>query len=294
MMNEFKFACPACGQHITCAAGSSGSQMECPTCYRKLVVPQPPASGSPNLILTASEVHARPVPLPGGAESSPLPAGRKLPLAAISLVVFVGAVGAGVFVFREKIFKSSSPPSAADAPPPAVTTAAKTARPENVAPQAEQRAGDTNWTLNLADVKIPDSPAAGWINGRSFQLQKATIKGGTLDLRQGPKWPPDLGLTVQLFAHQAEELAGKSVTLEANRDSSPRMLLRWKDDAEQPVTKSFRQGYAARIEFGAAAGGRLAGKIYLCAPDATKSYVAGTFDAEIRKPTPPKPRAPKP
>jgi hypothetical protein len=37
-----------------------------------------------------------------------------------------------------------------------------------------------------------------------------------------------------------------------------------------------------------AAGGRLPGKIYLRAPDAMKSYVAGAFDAEIRKPNPPK------
>jgi hypothetical protein len=26
------------------------------------------------------------------------------------------------------------------------------------------------------------------------------------------------------------------------------------------------------------------GKVYLCTPDAGKSYIAGNFDAEIRKP----------
>src|ERR1043165_4171522 len=57
-MSEFKFACPVCGQHITCDARTSGSQMECPTCFRKLTVPQPPATGSPNLVLTRrSEEH---------------------------------------------------------------------------------------------------------------------------------------------------------------------------------------------------------------------------------------------
>ena len=278
-MSEFKFACPACGQHITCAANSSGSPMECPTCYRKLVVPQPPAAGSPNLILTAAEVHSRPAPLPGSSSGVTLPAGRKLPLAAIGLVVLVCAAGAGVFVFREKIFKTSAPNTTSGS-----TTGAK--KDSSVSPS--KPASNTNWTLHLADVKTPAAPVAGWINGQSFQLEKAVIKGGTLDLRQGSKWPPDLGLTVQLFANQAEDLAGKTVILDADRDAAPKIVLRWKDDAGQPVTSNFRQGYAARIEFGTAAGGRLSGKIYLCAPDDAKSYVAGTFDAEIRKPTPPK------
>ena len=44
-MSEFKFACPVCGQHITCDAAAAGSQMNCPTCFRKIVVPRAPESG---------------------------------------------------------------------------------------------------------------------------------------------------------------------------------------------------------------------------------------------------------
>ena len=44
---------------------------------------------------------------------------------------------------------------------------------------------------------------------------------------------------------------------------------------------------------GEAANGRMPGKIYICLPDENKSFVAGTFDAEIRKPPPPKPPKPK-
>ena len=65
-MSAFKFACPVCGQHIECAADKAGLQMECPTCFRKLVVPQPSAEGSSSLVLSASEVHTRAIPLPGG------------------------------------------------------------------------------------------------------------------------------------------------------------------------------------------------------------------------------------
>jgi hypothetical protein len=42
------------------------------------------------------------------------------------------------------------------------------------------------------------------------------------------------------------------------------------------------------LEFGEPRDGRMPGKLYFAAPDAAKSWVAGTFDAEIRNPPPPK------
>jgi hypothetical protein len=147
--------------------------------------------------------------------------------------------------------------------------------------------------FNLASAKIPEVRATGWIHGKNFTLQRATVQGGTLTLRQGTKGPADLGVTVYLFAKQGEDLAGQTVSIETNRDNAPRVTLRWKNDQQQAQTKNLREGYALRIEFGAVAGNRLPGKIYLCTPDEEKSWVAGTFDAEIRKPSPPKQPKPK-
>jgi hypothetical protein len=153
----------------------------------------------------------------------------------------------------------------------------------------------TNWTLSLADRQFPKTQATGFINGRSFVLEKATVQGGLLVLRQGSKWPPDVGLAVHLFARQGEDLAGQSINIDASRTNAPKVILRSKDDQQQPVNQSVREGYALRLEFGAVVGGRLPGKIYLCTPDDEKSWVAGTFEAEIRKPPPPKPpKFPKP
>lgn len=44
ILNEFKFACPVCGQHIMCDASLSGSVMECPTCFQKIIARQVPAA----------------------------------------------------------------------------------------------------------------------------------------------------------------------------------------------------------------------------------------------------------
>lgn len=278
-MSEFKFACPVCGQHITCDSGASGTQMDCPTCFRKLVVPHAPASGSNGFVLTAAEVQSRPTSLPGNsAACTSVAPGRKFPLAAIALVLLLCVAGAGVFLWRDKLFDSAKPQDV----------------PQPNAPLVGEKTGvpalppSPNWTLNLATAKIPDTPASGNVMGRTFTLERAVIQAGRLDLRQGPKWPPDVGVSIHLFAERSEDLAGKTVVLESTRTNSPRVILRWKDAQDSAVTKDFRKSYAARVEFGQVISNRLTGKIYLALPDEAKSYAAGTFSAEIRKPAPPK------
>ena len=43
-MNEFKFSCPHCGQHILCDTQWSGREINCPACQQALIVPslEPP------------------------------------------------------------------------------------------------------------------------------------------------------------------------------------------------------------------------------------------------------------
>jgi len=65
-----------------------------------------------------------------------------------------------------------------------------------------------------------------------------------------------------LHAVRSADLAGKSISVTTNLPAPPRVVLRWKDDGQQPVTKNFNAGYALRVEFGALADGRLPGKIY--------------------------------
>lgn len=270
-MSEFKFACPVCGQHITCDSASSGTQMDCPTCFRKLVVPQAKSAGTTNLVLTAALAQARPATsLSSQTEMiAASRAGKKFPLTALALMVVVVGAGAGVFAFRKSIFSAAHEP-------------AKVAKP--VVPVIGPALDATNWTLRLAGAKTPESPASGNVNGRGFKLDRATIRQGQLDLRQGPKWPPDVGVSVHLFAERTEDLAGRTVTIEATRTNAPRTILRWKNENGDPVTQDFRQGYALKVEFGQVTNNRLPGKIFIAFPDDSRSYVAGTFNAEIRRP----------
>jgi hypothetical protein len=284
-MSEFKFACPVCGQHITCDSDSGGSQMVCPTCFRNLVVPQ--STGSKSFVLTASEVQNRPTPVPGtlSASGANLHAAKKFSLATLLVGVFVcGVLAAGVTFGIKKYRQSGDQVDARNVVRSATSpTNVLSAPVEVLSPPA---ADATNWTLNLAEAKIPNAPVSGNVRGFGFNLDRAVIQAGRLDLRQGPKWPPDVGVSLHLYAERPEDLAGRTVVLEASRTNSPRLILRWKDSQDSAVTKDYRKGYAARVEFGPVSSNRLSGKIFIAVSDDTKSHVAGTFSAEIRRPQP--------
>lgn len=282
-MGEFKFACPVCGQHITADSTSSGSQLECPTCYRKIVVPQAPAAEGQKFILSAAEANKpRPTqtPLPSSQIARPVQSNKAALVIAI-VVLLIGVGIAAYFVLQKKDLpiatsKSEQKPVAQKRSKPEKTNAP----PSNV-----------EWKLDLADVKIPDANVAGRIHGRDFNYQRAFLQGGHLSLRHGSSGLTDLGVGIYLFAKAAEDLGGQTVNIDTNRDRGPRVQLRWKDDAQGRM-ENFTNGYAMRLEFGPVANGRISGKIYLSTPDDEKSAIAGVFDAEIRKPTPPKPKAP--
>ena len=276
-MSEFKFACPVCGQHITADSRAAGSQLACPTCFRKIVVPQGPGSADHKFILSAAEVN-KPRPIPTETTASATGQHRRwnpILIGAGALVVLLGSAAVAFFVVRAK---QSSAHNHETKPNAQVEQVWPT--PTNTLP----------WSLDLADMKIPAQPASGRIHGRDFVFERATIQGGNLTLRHGRSGPVDLGLSIYFFTDDPEDVAGKLLTVTTNNTRSPRVVLRWKD-GDKAATQTIKGGYAMKLDFGPIASNRLNGQIYICLPDDSKSCVAGAFQAEIRKPTPPKPRA---
>jgi hypothetical protein len=280
-MSEFKFACPVCGQHITADSTTSGTQIDCPTCFQKLIIPQAP-TGSSKLIVSAVQV-GKPRPTQSDAlwqESRPITARRMSVAAFVASALVVVAAAGTIFVFREKIVRlvrNQGQPKTI--PKPQVRSRAVYPIPTNTA-----------WNMNLSRAVIPNAPAAGGIRGLGFFCEHASIQGGNLTLRQGRTWPPDLGITVHLFARQGEELSGKTVEVAPDRSPPlPKVVLRWRDEQNEPRKQEFAGGYALKMIFGAAENSRIPGKIFLSLPDEGHSFLAGTFDADIRQPPPPKP-----
>jgi DNA-directed RNA polymerase subunit RPC12/RpoP len=285
-MGEFKFACPVCGQHITAERGSAGTQIECPTCFRKIVVPQPPANSDSKLILSAAEADkpARPLPGgPGGESAAGAGRPRSVPVAAVVLVV-AGVVGAGLFFFRDHLptKRGGGAVSPTNSAPAGVPVALVTNSPA---------------VLDLAQAIIPETKVSGTLRGTNFTCQRVTLQNGLLSIRQGKTWPPELAVAIQLHARQSEDLAGKSVEVAPDRlPPVPRVTLRWRDEEQKSVSQMFTNGYALRLKFGAVEDKFITGRIYLALPDDYRSSIAGTFKAEILPPSQKtkKPKTPAP
>jgi hypothetical protein len=278
-MSEFKFACPVCGQHITADSNAVGSKISCPTCFRKIVVPQAPASADPKFILSATEAD-KPRPLPSAAttasEAMPaVPRRMLVPVVLILFLVVTGAAGTTLFVMRDKIFKSHHGHTEGDADAPlgkGMETGNTLPPPTNTLP----------WSLDVAEISYPTATVVGRIHGRDFASDRAILEGGTLTLRH-PFNQTDLGLNIYFFAKQADELAGKVLTVTTNNTRSPRVVIRWKEGTTGK-RETINNNYALKIEFGTISANRIPGKIYICLPDQSQSCAAGTFVAEIRKP----------
>jgi hypothetical protein len=278
-MSEFKFACPVCGQHITADSSAAGSELDCPTCFRRIVVPQGRASDS-KLVLSAIEANKR---RSSGTIYTPASVAAPRPQSHSRKAPMFAGILAGIICVASLAFlllKKNEPDGSTDG----------TSATDNLASSATMPSGTVQWTLDLSDATYPAETAFGKINGRDFVCDRAVLQGGILNLRMGREWPPELGLSVTLYARQAHELSGRSAVINTNNIRSPRITLRWKQDGTNQ-TEVFTKGFAMKLEFGALKGNRLPGKIYLCLPDDAHSCVAGVFNAEIRQPSQSRPAA---
>src|SRR5215469_1951541 len=176
-MSEFKFACPICGQHITADSKDTGTQIPCPTCYRKIVVPQAPATDDPKFVLSASEVSKpRPQSPEVQLEGIRKPSRTVVPIGL--LVLFVLACASGALVVLHGRTHSKPPVEDAGGQTP------ETTGDQNHSPQPEYT-GTNLWTMDLSKVDYPEGTVSGSIHHKAFALERATLTGSNLTLRVG-------------------------------------------------------------------------------------------------------------
>ena len=282
-MSEFKFACPVCGQHITADSSTSGTLLECPTCFQTLIVPQAPAYGDRKLILTAAKASSlrKTAMWESGAEGKPSRA-HQLKATLLPLVLLIGTGGLAYLLWHNQLtnlinrLADRATRTETNTPPP-IAFRSPHPIPSNV-----------SWTLNTTNAPIPNGEVVGSVHGNGFLCERAVLKGDRLSLRQGPAGPPELGITVSLGGRRPEELTGKTIIVNPTTPTpAPRVVLRWRDDQLEPVTQHIHAGYAMKLTFGKIADKRIYGRIYIALPDDQKSFAAGNFEAEITRPAEP-------
>jgi hypothetical protein len=137
------------------------------------------------------------------------------------------------------------------------------------------------WSLDLAEAFIPNRSLAGSVSGHEFTCEKAYLRNTNLLFRQGTGWPPDLGVTISFLSEITNETSIQVASTQENL--IPRIILRSKDERQRPVSKAYLSGYVLKFSVEQVTTNSVSGRIYLATPDDDRSFVSGTFEAEIVK-----------
>jgi hypothetical protein len=145
--------------------------------------------------------------------------------------------------------------------------------------------GKTPAAGKLEDVSaqpIPDKLAAGKVGGKEFKVEKATLDQSMaiLELRHGD----DMKFVIFLFEDDSDSFDGKNYKVTPKQDAAPPHIhLSYEvEGKDMPNAEVFTEKYTMKLEFGTAKDGRIPGKIHLRLPDEARSFVVGTFEAEIK------------
>jgi len=143
----------------------------------------------------------------------------------------------------------------------------------------------TGWKMDLKGVSIPSGPVGGMIHGDPVTIDKAIFEHGILTLRDGKDFFPDHAFMIFLFLKKGEIPENRIFEYATESGfGSPHIHMKWKETGKDlPETKIWMRGYAMFLQFGKRKGQELPGKIYLCIPDEMKSFIAGSFTAQIKK-----------
>ena len=258
-VSQFKFACSNCGQHLQARPDEAGRTTECPSCFKKLIVPQAPTNGGGKLLITAALADSRrtaPASSAGGhqpARSNDVQASGLKVYLIFALVALITAVF-GLAVLKKGVFGSGDPDSGAT----------------------------QLWTDQFDELQLLDKPITGRLNGWKFTPGHAIWKGTELIFRQDGGEPEALELSLTFPLKGGELVAGKSFELKTEGPpfSSPVQVL-WNDEQGAAQFRAFHSGYLLVVEFDQVSKETVSGRIHLCLPDPTRSWVAGQFSASV-------------
>lgn len=132
---------------------------------------------------------------------------------------------------------------------------------------------------------VTNSTAKGMAHGANFKVEKATLQNGILKLRQGKDFFADHQFIIFIFLKKGDTVDGKkyNVKSDGKKFRNPHIHFSYKVPGKKlPKTEIFMSGYDMTLEFGTVSEGKVSGKISLHLPDKAKSYVEGSFEAEVK------------
>ena len=153
-------------------------------------------------------------------------------------------------------------------------------------PESEPSPEKLRWTMNPAQMKIPNAKVSGRLHGQTFVMDKTELSGSVLTLSEDKEeFYADRYVKLGLFLQEGETLVGKKYRIAGGMGMGmgvPQVHIQWKKEGTAfGENEVFMDKYAMLLQIGKTKAGQLPGKIYLCLPDESKSVIAGRFSVEI-------------
>jgi hypothetical protein len=141
------------------------------------------------------------------------------------------------------------------------------------------------YEIDPAKHVVPATPAAGVLRGKPFAPDRVELEGHRLTFRQGKDFFADLELVVAI--NEKVKLGdGAKIVVRPNQrwtDRIPSLTTAVRGEKGLPDVKFITDDYAMTLELGKPEKGKTAGSIYICLPDSSRSYLAGTFVAARKR-----------
>ena len=135
----------------------------------------------------------------------------------------------------------------------------------------------SEWTSDISKMSFPDHPVSGKLHGIDFTFKTATFRNGDLKISSGS------GMLLDIF-RLGMDIEGQSYGIQSvdSGNTNPHVKMTW-NEGDVVQSSTFSKGYGMKLQFDQAINRTISGKIYLCLPDDSKSYVAGTFEVRLPK-----------
>ena len=110
------------------------------------------------------------------------------------------------------------------------------------------------------------------------------MEEGCLKLWQGEGFSTHLEqFEIDLSRKNVENFSGKTFAVELNQKAGIEITIAYSGAEKGSIkTSTYMKNYTMKLEFGTAKDGKIPGKIHLRLPDEMRSFVLGTFEAEMK------------
>lgn len=141
---------------------------------------------------------------------------------------------------------------------------------------------ESEWSIDKPTESIPAKPLTGTIFGTQFVLGSAEINNHGLTIKSKSKsgmWPES---QLVIFVNMKEGKKEWTVTPESEGDIPHVHMMFAKKGKSFPGTLMFIGEYSMKLVFTEVTKSKAKGKIHISLPDYKRSYLIGSFTADVK------------